>query len=253
MQSYSKLFAYIYNQRWSLFSISLAPKIYSLFQTKIESAKLKKTLLDLCCGTGQFSRFFLDRGYFVYGVDISPYMVAYAKENNNQYIHENKAQFSVQDARSFSIEGTISFIVSVYDSLNHLPSMNDLQLCFSRAIQFLDFGGILLFDLNTRKGLYRWNNISVQDDDDLTIVNRGVFSLEMSHAYTQFTGFVKNDSGSYEKFVETIYSTVYKISEVTDVLTRIGFRSVYVASSEDLTKKITNPEEMTRAFIIAVK
>ena len=43
-------------------------------------------------------------------------------------------------------------------------------------------GGVFIFDLNTRAGLLRWNNISVDDSEEAMIVTRGYYSGQGSRA-----------------------------------------------------------------------
>src|SRR5438477_11888349 len=52
-------------------------------------------LLDLCCGTGQLAGMLAARGYRVSGLDISPRMLAFARQN------APGAEFVVGDARTF--------------------------------------------------------------------------------------------------------------------------------------------------------
>ena len=83
MQAYGQAFAEVYNKRWAFFSQSIAPKLEKLFAQSEAGGNSSRTLIDICCGTGQLAAYFLDRDYRVWGVDLSPHMIEYAIENNN--------------------------------------------------------------------------------------------------------------------------------------------------------------------------
>mgnify|MGYP006284358631 CR=1 FL=1 len=78
-----------------------------------------------------------------------------------------------------SRSSTIDVTVALFDSLNHLPSTSDLRDTFRSAAVATIPGGPLLFDLNTRLGLDRWNGIQVDESKEWLVVVRGVYSPEM--------------------------------------------------------------------------
>ncbi|MCB1112947.1 MAG: class I SAM-dependent methyltransferase, partial [Chlamydiia bacterium] len=57
----------------------------------------KSKILDLGCGPGRDSKFFVDKGYEVIGVDISPQMIALARNSVPQ------ANFLVSDIESLKL------------------------------------------------------------------------------------------------------------------------------------------------------
>ena len=80
-QAYTAAFAKIYNQRWIRFAQQAAPLIRE-FYGSLPVSRNHRTLLDLCCGTGQLASHFLENGYVVSGIDLSSDMLAWARENN---------------------------------------------------------------------------------------------------------------------------------------------------------------------------
>jgi len=79
-QAYGKQFSYVYNLLWGNFARQIAPKILDYFEnTAVE--KSKKSMLDLCCGAGHLSAFFLAHGYSVIGIDL----FADIEENNRAW------------------------------------------------------------------------------------------------------------------------------------------------------------------------
>jgi hypothetical protein len=72
-------------------------------------------------------------------------------------------------------------------------------------------------------------------------------------AWTKITGFVRAESGLFERFDETVYNTVFKISAVRDWLLTTGFGEVYFATDGELDNPIDNPEEQKRVFLVTRK
>ena len=64
------------------------------------------------------------------------------------------------DASDFTLGERFGLVVSTFDSLNHLENESALRKCFQCAHAVSN--GYFIFDLNTRNGLRRWNNIQVE-------------------------------------------------------------------------------------------
>jgi len=68
---YNPGFANIYNLRWGGFANHVAPRIREFYESTL-LGKMNKSMLDVCCGTGQLALHFLENGYDVTGLDFSP-------------------------------------------------------------------------------------------------------------------------------------------------------------------------------------
>ncbi len=252
MQAYGASFARIYNQRWGSFAQGIGPRILDLYE-QTPLGQSEHTLIDVCCGTGQLARIALERGYRVTGIDLSEAMLKYARDNNVDYIVSNQASFMQADASNFHVERQAGLVISTFDALNHLESFTALQSCFACVFAALKPGGTFVFDLNTHLGLTRWNGISIQDTDEIMLVNRGIFDEAHGRAYTQISGFLKREDGFYERFQETAYNTLFNLEDVRTSLLDCGWHQVYLAQYQDLLTPLENPEAEGRAFFIASK
>ena len=54
-----------------------------------------------------------------------------------------------QDMREFELYGTVRAVVSICDCINYITDPADLAEVFSLVNNYLDPGGVFMFDLNT--------------------------------------------------------------------------------------------------------
>ena len=255
---YGKVFASVYNTWWGDFARRVGPQILDFYAgTSVAGTSVAGTngrVLDLCCGTGQFAANALRRGYEVEGIDISEDMLHHARMNNLEYVQSGRATFRVGDASNFTTGRGFGLVVSMFDALNHLPDAGHLAGCFHSVYGALDPGGIFVFDLNTRLGLLNWNSIGVRDEPGIMIVNRGVFIEDQQRAIVRISGFLRDESGRYERFEETMSNVAFKVAEVRDLLLSSGFKRAHCARPNSLDVPIeTDPEEERRAYFVAYK
>ena len=250
MQAYGRAFARVYNKRWTGFAHRVAPLIEE-FYASTAPGKVKHPILDLCCGTGQLALHLLEQGYQVTGIDLSEHMLQYARENASVYVESGQAEFVQADAANFVLDQQFGLVASTFDTLNHLESEDTLQTCFQSVFAVLVEGGYFVFDLNTRAGLMRWNNLSVDDCEEAMIVTRGIYDGQGNRAYTRVSGFIRAANGQYDRFEETVYNTVFDTTWVRDALLQIGWRDVHFARYEALATPIAEPEKEQRVFFVA--
>jgi SAM-dependent methyltransferase len=250
-QAYGPVFARVYNQRWAGFALNAAPLLRKYYEST-PSGENQRHMLDLCCGTGQMARHFLENGYTVTGIDLSQDMLTWARENNTPFLTAGVANLYQGDATDFSLEQPVDLVVSLFDALNHLPGQQALQSCFNCVKTSLRPGGMFIFDLNTIQGLKRqWTGISVDDLPDLFILNRSIWLEEYQRAYVRITGFARQDNGSFERFEETVFNCAYNLETVRQDLLECGFHSVHIARLADLATPLDAPEQENRVFYVA--
>ncbi|NPV07905.1 MAG: class I SAM-dependent methyltransferase [Anaerolineae bacterium] len=253
MQAYGAAFARVYNQHWGGFARQLAPRIEALY-AGTELGQREKSLLDVCCGTGQLARYFLERGYRVTGVDLSPAMLKYARENNRDHVASGQARFLRADASSFRLKESFGLAASTYDALNHLPDEEALAGCFRSVYDALLPGGTFIFDLNTEMGLRRhWGGISVTDNEEAMIVTRGIYDEAGRRALIRLSGFAPVGPRRYERFDEVVYNTAFPLERVAELLLEVGWRDAYFSSQADLLTPVEDPEAEMRVFAVARK
>lgn len=265
---YGDVFSKIYNLYWTELVDMLYPGIIKYFlehnQITINEKIIKRgfidkiaeiekySVLDLFCGTGRLSRKLLNSGLTVTGIDLSEAMISVAKQLNKDYIDNKKMRLIVDDARNFQLDEKFDLIVSTFDSLNHLNTIEEVDAVIDNASKHVAEDGLFIFDLNTARGLRHWDFIDVEDYEDATFLQYGKFVAKEQRAYTRVTGFMKVEgSNLYQKFNEVMSNTIYAIDHVIQLLNKKWSRVICV--DPENFKPVDDPEKLDRIVIIAHK
>lgn len=108
-----------------------------------------QTLLDCACGTGNLSFELARLGLQVTGIDLSYPMILEGKKKAAQIQPPLPVEFFQGDLTAFDLELSFDAATCLYDSLNYILWVNDLQNAFSCVRKHLKPGGIFIFDLNS--------------------------------------------------------------------------------------------------------
>lgn len=103
-----------------------------------------KRLLDVACGTGKSFIPMLEQGWQVTACDISPAMVAIAREKVG-----DRVEVSVADMRELPVFGEFDLVCCLDDAVNYLLSGEELERALTGMRRNLGPGGLLMFDINT--------------------------------------------------------------------------------------------------------
>lgn len=183
-------------------------------------------VLDLGCGTGRLTRLLADRGYDMIGADLSGDMLDLAMEENR----EGKILYLQQDMREFELYGTVRAIVSICDSMNYLMEYEDLVQVLRLADNYLDPGGIFIFDMNT---VYKYREILgeqtiAENRPEGSFIWDNYFDEEEKINEYDLTLFVREEDGRYQKFEETHFQKAYDIESVKEAVKEAGLKLVGV-------------------------
>ncbi len=206
-------------------------------------------VLDLGCGTGTMTEILAGYGYDMIGADNSEDMLELAMEKRIQSGHN--ILYLLQDMREFELYGTVRAVVSVCDSLNYITDPEDLENVFRLVNNYLDPGGIFLFDFNTE---YKYREVM----GDCTIAeDRGVCSFIWDNYYYEeerineydLTLFVREtgqpdpdtdepdkEGQLYRRYTETHYQRAYTLEEMQRLLEKAGL--VFEAAYDMDTKEV---------------
>ncbi len=193
------------------------------FDTLINKHGGKKgILLDLCCGTGSLSQQFAMLGYDVIATDASMQMLNIAldkKADNGLNI-----QYLCQDMRKLDMFGTIDVTICALDSLNHLPSIDDVKKVFERVHLFCEPGGLFIFDVNTifkHKNILG-NNIYTYDMKNVFCVWENTYIAEKQRTDIDLNIFAK-DGNCYQRYIESFSEHAFELDAIEKALKQVGF------------------------------
>ncbi len=102
-----------------------------------------RRLLDVACGTGKSFLPMLPRGWQVTGCDLSPAMLAIAKEKTGDSV-----ELSAADMRELPRLGEFDLVWALDDAINYLLSREELEEALRGMRDNLASAGLLLFDVN---------------------------------------------------------------------------------------------------------
>ncbi len=247
---------------------------------------------ELGCGTGSMTRRLAAAGYDMIGIDLSEDMLDVARsyeadsyeiscEDNEETelpdeeleaddAEEDFRQESVggsvvprimylnQDMREFELYGTVAAVVSLCDSLNYITEEADLCEVFRLVNNYLDPGGLFLFDMNT---IHKYRDVI----GETTIAeNREDCSFIWDNAYDEASGlnqyditifkkvdFEEEDADElplFERTMETHVQRAYSLETVVRLLEEAGLE--FVAAYE-AGKRQPVTEQTERMFVIA--
>lgn len=235
-------FARIYELHWaSEVPAQIMTIINKLFVPEMPAGA---RILDLCCGTGYTARELSGRGFEVTGLDASEEMLAFARRN------APAASFIQADARSFRMMPIYQGVLSTFDSLNHMMTMEGLLMVFRNVHRALAPGGLFLFDMNMEKAfLAHWADyFSIVEDDDVCIL-RGTYSRDQRLARYDITMF-RRQGKSWRRTDAVISERFYPSQQIRRALRAAGFKEI---SSLDAEKELGLSEHLGRTFFLARK
>lgn len=215
-------FASIYNRYWGRFALGIMPV---LEQLALNDYPQGTTILDLCCGTGQLAGELTNRGYQVTGVDASRQMLAQARVN------APSATFHLADARRFELSTPFDIALSTFDSLNHLLTLDDLELVFRNVHRQLGSGGIFVFDMNLDSGFRsRWAGSFNIWSDDIVVVTESKYDESERLATISITIFAQNkrDKSLWRRNDLRLTQRAYTVDEIVTALATAGFTEIGV-------------------------
>ncbi len=249
---YDRDFARIYERDWTEFIVDLPPLIHSYISKYINRDNPEDIrILDLGCGTGIIDRDLAEIGYLVTGIDKSSAMIELARKNNmnnkNEFIEGDMRELSDIIDKNIRDDKKFDVVISIFDTLNHLKNFEELMKVVKDVYNALNHGGLFIFDVNTEKGLKKWDFINYEDYEDCTYILHGEYNYKEKRAYSYIIGFIK-EGNYYRKFNETIYNTVFSINDIIQL-----FNNWNIEILDDNMEYTDNPENEDRIFIIANK
>ena len=202
-------------------------------------------VLDMGCGTGAMTRYLDAHGYDMTGIDVSEEMLNIAKEKSSPDI-----LYLLQDMREFELYGTMRAAVSICDSMNYILEEDDLLRVFSLVNNYLDPGGIFIFDLNT---VYKYQEILgeqtiAEDREECSFIWDNFYDEEEMINEYDLTVFVQEEGDLFRRYCETHYQRAYSLETVRALIEKAGMEVLAIYDAFTYNKPKPDSE---RVYFVA--
>lgn len=194
-------------------------------------------VLDLGCGTGKLARMLAEQGYDMIGVDSSMEMLEIARACGQ----ETSILYLQQDMREFELYGTVRAVYCACDSINYILEEEELLRVFRLVNNYLDPGGIFIFDCNTP---YKYEallgeNTFAENREEGSFIWENYYDPESCINQYDLTFYVAVQDGLFQRFEETHLQKNYSIDRLGALLTEAGMEvaGIYDAYTKEPPRK----------------
>lgn len=234
-------------------------RVYDLFMDNVEYEEwadyLNRSLqeygicdglvLELGCGTGTMTELLASAGYDMIGVDNSEEMLAEAMEKRVESGHD--ILYLLQDMEEFELYGTVRAVVSCCDSLNYITEEESLFRVFSLVNNYLDPGGIFIFDMNT---VYKYetmlgNTTIAENREEGSFIWENEYDTDTMINTYMLTLFLERKDGLYEKSEEMHYQRAYPAEQIVELLKKAGMEALAVYDAYTKNAPCTDSPRLT--------
>ena len=205
-------------------------------------------ILDLGCGTGNMTELLAKEGYDMIGVDNAEEMLEIAMEKREKSGHD--ILYLLQDMREFELYGTVRAVVSVCDSVNYIDEEEDLTEVFRLVNNYLDPGGVFIFDFNT---LYKYREILgdrtiAENREDCSFIWDNYYYEEERINEYELSIFIREKENLFRRYEETHFQRGYTLDEMIPMIKDSGLE--FVTAYDAFTREAPK-EDSERIYVIA--
>lgn len=205
-------------------------------------------VLDLGCGTGNMTELLAKEGYDMIGVDNAEEMLEIAMEKREKSGHD--ILYLLQDMRVFELYGTVRAVVSVCDSVNYIDEEEDLTEVFRLVNNYLDPGGVFIFDFNT---LYKYREILgdrtiAENREDCSFIWDNYYYEEERINEYELSIFIREKENLFRRYEETHFQRGYTLDEMIRMIKDSGLE--FVTAYDAFTREAPK-EDSERIYVIA--
>ncbi|HKL79484.1 MAG TPA: class I SAM-dependent methyltransferase [Mobilitalea sp.] len=205
-------------------------------------------VLELGCGTGIMTRRLAKKGFDMIGIDTSEEMLSIARELKGA--GNDDILYLCQDMREFELYGTVSAVICVCDSMNYMLEEEDLLKVFRLVNNYLDPGGLLIFDMDTP---YAFEEVMgdttfAMNREEGSFIWENTFYPEEMINEVNLTLFIPQEEGLFQKVEETHVRKAYTIEKIKQLIEKAGME--WVAVYDELSEEEPQADS-ERVYILA--
>lgn len=234
-------FAFAYNAYWGPVGLSWLRWLSVLAIPRLAS---RARVLDLCCGTGQLVAELSRRGFRMVGLDGSRAMLRYARAN------ADGVPLVQADVRQFGMREHFDAVLCLFDSLNHLLAVEELNAAFRSVFRCLRPGGWFLFDVNTAHGYaLHWNGRREMAAEEHVVRTWSDYDVDRRLGVFRATIRRLGSTGWTEEEV-TLWQRCHGDEEIRSALADAGFSTIEAYGIEQDALVAGSVERSERAFYL---
>ncbi len=214
--------------------------------------KRPESILDVACGTGNYTFVFARRGYRATGIDISDEMLRIAREKAPM---KTNPQFFKMDMRKIDLQAKHDVAVVLFGGFGYLLERDEVGEFFESVTKQLNKGGLLVFEFwqdsailpaATRpSGQKTWDRV---EDGKKSIIrlNMSKYDAQSNILAISFDFYVLDIRRKelIDRFSETHLVKTYAVSHIQELLERSNLKALAFYDGE-LGK--TKKDELTQA------
>ena len=204
-------------------------------------------IIDLGCGTGSVDVPLMKatKANSLVGLDNAEEMlsVAASREGGDEII------WSAQDITDFELPGNVDVFVSLLDTLDHIMDAEVLSGIFKKVSEYLNDGGLFVFDVITKKHLEETfgDNVFFQDYGEFTLLWDNDYDSEEEVNTAYLTFFEEEEDGLYRRYDGELIERFYSEDDLKDMASKAGL--THLGTFGEL--KMTSPDEdEERIFLV---
>jgi SAM-dependent methyltransferase len=196
-----------------------------------------KKILEIGCGTGNYTKILAERGYKITGVDISENMLNVARQ-------KCECSFAKGDMRNFSLHEKFDTCIAMFAVIGYVTDNEDVIKALKNIRSHLEPNSLLVFDV--------WNGLSVMrnlpevrvkkiEKRNMKIVRIAVPNLRaFDHiCEVNYTLFAMNKvTNEYTEFDEKHIMRFYFPQEIRFFLKEAGFEVLEICPFMDLNGQV---------------
>lgn len=258
--NFSKAFAIAWSENQGGYSETIAKKTLNFAKT--QGLKIN-TVLDICCGSGNFLHEMHLSGKKCTGTEILDSYIEY----NRQKFPEMKF---IKTETMLDFEGleTYDLISCNHDVINFLPTLEDWGTFFKNVYAHLNNGGIFIFDFYTKRRLKGWNEVTYDENDKLDYVKQitsddeskttisNIYYINLNpkaNASNDEKTYTLNDyeHNRYKKTEDTVTEYFFENEDILNQIKKAGYR--YLITTDANFAPVSGISDMNRIHIIAIK
>lgn len=217
---YDKMMDYVDYDKWVEF-----------INDRVNLYRSIETVLEIGVGTGEILNR-LSKKYDVEGIEISDEMIKITSKKYPELKVKKLNLLELDESKKYDA------VIAVFDVLNYLKNINELDTCFKNVERNLNRGGIFLFDVLNRKMINSMfkDQIFADDRPEMTIIWKHNYN-EISCLDEIETSFFVKENDIYKRYDEFYEKMIFRNQDILN----IGEKNGLILISKEINVEIAGP------------